>query len=121
MAKKILVVDDELDILKTVVFRLKNSGFEVVTAESGDEAIEKAKAHLPDLILLDLRLPVKDGFEVCETLRDCKDLEEVPVIFLTASTGVDLDKEMSDCKAQGLVLKPFEFSVLLEKIKEHIK
>jgi DNA-binding response OmpR family regulator len=69
MSKKILVVDDEPDALELIAFNLKAAGYSVITAETGNDAIKKARAYLPDLILLDLMIPETDGIEVCKILR----------------------------------------------------
>jgi DNA-binding response OmpR family regulator len=69
MPKKILVVDDEQDLLKTVGFRLESSGYGVVSARDGQEALEKAHTENPDLIILDLMLPKIDGYKVCRMLK----------------------------------------------------
>ena len=120
MAKKILVADDEADILKAVSFRLSKAGYEVITAEDGDSALEMAKSHKPDLILLDIRMPVKDGFEVCKEIKSDENLKNIPVIFLTASSGTKIEDSVEDHKADGFVLKPFDAAVLIEKVKSLI-
>lgn len=116
MAKKILIVDDEPDILKTVEFRLLKSGYQVVTAEDGEKALEMAKEHIPDLILLDLRLPGKNGLEVCAQIKSDDGLKHIPVVLLTASSGVK-EREFQDCGNDGFILKPFHAEELLEKVK----
>ena len=119
MARKILVVDDEPDILKSVAFILKKSGYEVFTAEDGEKAISMVKEHMPDLILLDLRMPGKDGFEVCCELKSDNRFQHIPIILLTASAGIR-QKEFERCKHDSFVLKPFRYDDLLGKIKELI-
>ncbi len=120
MSKKILVVDDEVDILMTVSFRLKKAGYEVITAENGNEAVEKAKQNIPDLILLDLRLPEKDGFEVFTELKSEPSLKDKPIIFLTASSGSKIKEKIKGFNHNGFMTKPFEAPVLIEKIKSLI-
>lgn len=117
MNKKILIVDDEPDILMTVSFRLKKAGYQIITAEDGNEAIEKAKESNPDLILLDLRLPGKDGIEVFTELKSEPSLKEKPIIFLTASSGLKVKEKLKDLNHSGFMTKPFEAQVLIEKIK----
>jgi DNA-binding response OmpR family regulator len=87
MAWKILVVDDEADIVELVVFNLEAAGHEVIRAHTGIEALNQARQHLPDLILLDLMLPDMDGFSICEILRCQPSTAEIPVILLTAMAG----------------------------------
>ncbi|HIM12137.1 TPA: response regulator [Candidatus Poribacteria bacterium] len=84
MAEKILAVDDEIDILQLVEMTLTSDGFEVITASNGIEALEQAKVHMPDLILLDLMMPEMDGFEVIKHLKQTPEMRDIPVIMLTA-------------------------------------
>jgi two-component system, OmpR family, alkaline phosphatase synthesis response regulator PhoP len=120
VAKKILVVDDEPDILKAASFRLTKAGYEVISAEDGGLAIEKVKAYRPDLVLLDLRIPVKDGFEVCAEIKSDEELKNIPVIFFTASSGLKIEKQIEGCRADGFILKPFDSAVLIKKVKSLI-
>jgi two-component system, OmpR family, alkaline phosphatase synthesis response regulator PhoP len=91
VAKKILIADDEADILKSVSFRLKKAGYGVLTAENGATAIEMVRSHNPDLVILDLRMPVKDGLEVCKEMKADDSLKSIPVLFLTASSGIKVE------------------------------
>jgi len=83
-AKKILIADDEPDILEIIEYNLKNEGYEVYTASNGDEALTKAKHLKPDLIILDIMMPRKTGIEVCEILRSQPAFKNTLIIFLTA-------------------------------------
>ena len=83
-ARKILIADDEPDILEIVSFNLQAEGYEVFTAKNGDEAIEEAKKNQPDLIILDVMMPKKNGFEVCNILRLQPSFKDTLIIFLTA-------------------------------------
>jgi DNA-binding response OmpR family regulator len=120
VTKRILVVDDEVDILKTVLFRLKKAGYDIMSAQDGGSAIEQVKNNRPDLILLDLRLPVKDGLEVCKELKSDENFKDIPIIFLTASSGLKVEQKMLECKADGCILKPFDCNALLEKVRSLI-
>ena len=87
MAKdKILVIDDEKDILDLVEYNLKQNGYKVSCVATGEEALEAARSFQPDLILLDLMLPGVDGFDVCKDLKSHHDTSEIPVIMLTAKS-----------------------------------
>jgi DNA-binding response OmpR family regulator len=119
MARRILVVDDEPDILMSVTFLLKKSGYDIITAEDGDAAISEARKHLPDLILLDLRLPGKDGFEVCAELKSDDKCGKIPIILLTASSGLNEEK-LKTCEHDSFILKPYQFEDLLSKIAAFI-
>ncbi len=122
MAKKILVVDDEPDILKIITFRLKNEGYEVIAAKNGQEALDLVNREMPDLVLLDLRLPVISGYKVCEILKADKNLKQIPIVFLTASViKGNIAKKAKEFKADGYLIKPFDPIKLLETVKRLIK
>ena len=120
MAKKILIVDDEPDILKIVSFRLKKAGYEVTTAVNGKVALECVQKERPDLILLDLRLPIMDGYEVCKRLKSDEVLKSIPIILLTASMVSTVREKTKEFKADDYLVKPFDPDKLREKIKKFI-
>lgn len=120
MPKKILLIDDEPEILKVLAKRLQDAGFEVITAADGIEGLDKARATSPDLILLDILMPKIDGFDVCRLLKFDDRYKNIPIILLTAKTQ-DADKETGKkVGANGYITKPFESSDLIAKIKELI-
>ena len=113
---KILVVDDEPDLVDTVRCRLEFNGYEVVTAENGKEGLEKAASERPDLILLDHAMPVMNGVEMLERLRNHPELSGTAVIMLTASSEAhDVEKACSRGVTEYIV-KPFDFAVLVDKV-----
>lgn len=115
--KKILAVDDEPNILLSLEFILEEEGYDVHTARDGDEALEVARTVRPDLILLDVAMPRKDGYEVCRLLREDPDLASVKVVMLTAK-GQPLEKKKgAEVGADLYVTKPFGAAELLEKIR----
>ena len=119
--KKILAVDDEPNILMSIEFILEMEGYEVHIARDGDEALEVAERVRPDLILLDINMPRKDGYEVCRILRERKDLSGSKVIMLTAK-GQTLEKKKGlEVGADDYVTKPFSAADLLEKIRTMIE
>ncbi len=118
--KLILIVDDEPDILKIVIFRLQKSGYEVITAQDGKTGLQLADKKKPDLILLDLRLPVMDGSEVYQRLKSDENLKKIPVIFLTASAEEGIKDKMKELGSDGYIIKPFEPEELLDKVKKYI-
>ncbi|MGB2706079.1 MAG: response regulator [Candidatus Omnitrophota bacterium] len=120
MAKKVLVVDDEPDVLKIVGFRLKSAGYEIKKASDGQEALDLIKKDRPDLVLLDLRMPVMDGYEVCRRIKSDENLKDIPVIFLTASSGATIKDKAYEYKADDYIIKPFEPEELLRKVKKFI-
>ncbi len=117
--KRILIVDDEPDILRVVVFRLRKAGFEVLTATDGKAGLETAKKERPDLIFLDLRLPLMNGYEVCAEIRRDHEMDKTPVIFLSASADENIGENVRKYGADGYIRKPFEPEELFAKIKEH--
>ncbi len=120
MSKKILIVDDEPDILRPYLFRLRKLGYETLSATNGKDALETARSHKPDLILLDIKLPIFNGYEVCERLKADEVLGKIPIIFLTADASVGIEEGTKKAKAAGYLLKPFDMNQLLEKMKELI-
>lgn len=119
--KKILAVDDEPNILMSIEFILEMEGYEVHTARDGEEALEVAEKERPDLILLDINMPRKDGYEVCRLLREKKELAGTRVIMLTAKGQALERKKGIEVGADEYVTKPFSAEDLLEKIRSMIK
>lgn len=114
----ILVAEDERDIRELIVITLQLSGFNVVDVPNGAEAVQKAREILPDLILMDVRMPKMTGYEACEALKSDEKTKNIPVIFLSAkgqeaevSTGLDLG-------AEDYFLKPFAPNELSEKVNK---
>ena len=119
--KKILIIDDELTILLVSTRRLEANNYEVITASSGKEGIEKVVTFKPDLILLDIVMPELDGFEVCKRLKASKETKEIPIIIFTASSGPeDFGRKAAELGTAGYLEKPFESDDLLFIIKKNI-
>lgn len=118
MPKTILVVEDEIDILKIIAFRLKKSGYKIISATGGKEALAILKETRPDLIVLDLVMPVIDGYEICKRVRENSALKNIPILILTASATTNMDEKVKAARANGYVLKPFEPKELLDKVKK---
>jgi two-component system alkaline phosphatase synthesis response regulator PhoP len=114
---KILLVDDEPDILEIVGYNLSAEGYQVITGENGIEAVEKAKKHKPHLIILDVMMPEMDGIEACERIREQPDLSETIITFLTAR-GEDYSQVAGfDAGADDYIAKPIKPKVLVSKVK----
>ena len=114
---KILLVDDEPDILEIVGFNLSNEGYKVVTAENGVEGVKKAKKEKPHLIILDVMMPEMDGIEACEQIRGIPDLKDTIITFLTAR-GEDYSQVAGfEAGADDYITKPIKPKVLLSKVK----
>lgn len=119
MAKKILIIDDEADVLKTVFYRLKAKGYEVFTALNGQEGIDVAKKQKPDLIILDFRLPDMSALEVNTQVQKNAEPQKVPVILITASVERISDKA-KDCGAGDYIAKPIEPDELYAKVAKSL-
>jgi two-component system phosphate regulon response regulator PhoB len=118
MKRKILVVDDEPDAVELVEFNLKQAGFEVTTAADGAEALKKARAVQPDLIVLDIMLPELDGLAVCKILRREPATAAVPIIMLTAKAA-EVDRVVGlELGADDYVTKPFSPRELVLRVKK---
>ncbi|MDD4894616.1 MAG: response regulator [Candidatus Omnitrophica bacterium] len=121
MAKTIMLVDDELDLLKVTSFRLKRAGYEVVTAVDGQAALDLLKGNKPDLVLLDVHLPIIDGYEVCKRMKENEELKQIPVIFFSATSSAQkIEAKTKELNAQGYLIKPFEAENLINIIKKLI-
>ena len=118
MSKKILVADDEPNIVAAVEFLLQRSGYEVHVARNGDEALKLIEVHLPDLVLLDVMMPLRSGYEVCMRMRERPDWQHIKIVMLSAKGR---DAEVSKGLATGAdlyVTKPFSTRDLVAKIND---
>ncbi len=120
MRKKILVVDDDDQILKLLTMRLKINNYEVVSAKDGYQCIQMAKEEKPDLILLDIKMPNGGGINAFETLRNNIDTEIIPVIFITSYPSLKVKNQVTEMGASGFIAKPFDIEELLIKIRSLI-
>lgn len=115
--EKILVVDDEDNILELLKFNLENNSYKVVTASNGDEALKLARSEEPNLILLDLMLPGLDGYELCKEIRRDVNLSHTPIIMITAKSE-ELDKILGlELGADDYITKPFDTRELIARVK----
>lgn len=114
--KKILIADDEPDILEILKFNLEADGFLVETAKDGNFAFEKAKSFMPDLVILDIMMPGKNGIEVCELLRKSPDFKNTLIIFLTAISDDTTEVKGLESGADDYLTKPIRPKVLISKV-----
>ena len=121
MSKKILLVDDEAELVEMMKMRLEANNYEVITGYDGQEALEKARREKPDLLILDLMLPKMDGYKVCGLLKKDARYSRIPIIMFTARAQEEDKKAGEEAGADAYITKPFEPKVLLEKIKELLK
>ena len=115
--KKVLVVDDDEDIVQIVSALLEKEGYKTVTAANGREAFEKAASEKPDLIIADIMMPEMDGWEFCWRVRENENLGETPFIFLTARADVMDQIRGSEIGADDYIIKPFRKQELLKRVQ----
>ncbi len=116
--KKILVCDDEPHIVHVVAAKLRNAGFEVLTATDGAEALSVAQQHRPDLVITDYQMPFLSGLELCTKLREDENLCDTPAIMLTARGFCLGDGVLEGTNVRRLLAKPFSPRAVLEAVKE---
>lgn len=114
---KILLVDDEPDILEIVGYNLAQEGYQIFTASNGKEAIQKAKKEIPDLIIMDVMMPEMDGMEACENIRKIPELNNVMITFLTARSEDYSQVAGFDAGADDYITKPIKPKLLVSKVK----
>jgi two-component system alkaline phosphatase synthesis response regulator PhoP len=113
---KILIADDEPDIVEIIRYNLAKDGYELVTAKDGDEAIQKAKLSQPDLIILDIMMPKKNGVEVCEILRSQQAFKDTVIVFLTALNDEGSHVKGLETGADDYISKPVSPKILVSRI-----
>jgi len=118
--KKILLVDDDEDIIKMNKLMLSELGFEVISASSGEEAIEKAGSESPDLILLDVMMPEIDGLQTLAMLKNKPETSSIPVLMLSGAGEKIAQNNAMLAGAADYIMKPFNSEMLLEAIKKHL-
>ena len=114
---KILLVDDEPDILEIIGYNLSQEGYQIVTAKNGKEAIVKAKKELPQLIIMDVMMPEMDGMEACENIRKIPELSHTIITFLTARSEDYSQVAGFDAGADDYIAKPIKPKLLVSKVK----
>ncbi len=119
--KRILVVDDVESIVMSLKMFLERHRYEVITANDGQEGLEKARTEKPDLIILDLMLPKMNGYKVCGLLKKDTRYAKTPIILFTAKAQGEDVKLGQEVGADAYIIKPFEPETLLAKIKELLK
>ena len=118
--KRILVVDDEVDLVETVRFSLELEGYDVLVAYNGEEALNQARKENPDLILLDLMLPKLDGYKVCRLLKFDERYKHIPILMLTAKIQEKDKVTGMETGANEYITKPFEMDELMKKVKGYL-
>jgi DNA-binding response OmpR family regulator len=118
--KKILIVDDEVDLVETIRFPLEGEGFKVLASYDGEDALNQARKENPDLILLDIMLPKLNGYKVCRLLKFDERYRHIPIVMLTAKTQ-EKDRTLGkETGADEYLTKPFDLEELLAKVKSYL-
>lgn len=120
MAKKILCADDEIDFLENLQYRLAKMGYEVITAQDGQEALHLIKDQKPDLVMLDIVMPHLHGDKLCAMIKADPNLNHIPVIVMSASTDSFSHLDLTSIGASDRLIKPFSADELMMKIKNLI-
>ena len=116
---KILVAEDERDIRELINFTLRLNGYDVVSASDGEQALELALKEAPDLVLLDIRMPRLNGYEVCELIKNNEATKHIPVVFLTAKGQENEVEQGMQAGATDYILKPFSPDQLVERLSSY--
>ncbi len=117
MTRKIILAEDEPQIARLIEFKLKKEGYDVTWKENGEEALKAIKADKPDLIVLDIMMPVMGGYEVLRRLKEDENLKSIPVIMLTARAQEKDVVKGIDMGAEDYITKPFHPAELLARVK----
>lgn len=118
---KVLVVDDEIDILELLEYNLVKEGYQVKTAKNGKEAIDIAKVFVPNIILIDIMMPVMDGIEACKRLKEIESLSKTFILFLTARTEEYSEIAAFESGADDYIAKPIKPKALLSRINALVR
>lgn len=118
MSKRILLVDDNTTNLQVLFEALSPEGYELLVAQSGEQALETAGEAMPDLLLLDVKMPGIDGFETFKRLQAAEETAQIPVIFISAHANVESMEEAVGLGAEGYLTKPFQFDDVVAKVRE---
>ena len=116
--KKVLIVDDEIHIVHVVAIKLRNNGYEVISADNGAEAFDLALNDRPDIIVTDFQMPLMTGMELVEKLRQHEETKDIPVIMLTARSFAIPQEQQKKLQISGCLSKPFSPKELLGNIED---
>jgi CheY-like chemotaxis protein len=116
--KRVLVVDDEVHIVHVVAIKLRNNGYEVISADNGAEAFELACKEKPDIIVTDYQMPIMSGLELVEKLRQCDETQDIPIIMLTARSFAISKEQQDEFRIASCLSKPFSPKELLGNIED---
>jgi DNA-binding response OmpR family regulator len=114
---RILIAEDERDIRELIIFTLEFGGFQVLSATNGEEAVELARQHRPDLIILDVRMPKMTGYEACRLLKSQEETRSIPVVFLSTKGQEAEIRQGMEAGADAYILKPFAPDELIQQVR----
>jgi len=121
MSKRIVVADDDPDLVALMTVPLTKRGYEIATGGNGEEAIDLVRRYRPDLVILDVCMPLLDGLEACRRLKDDEQLKHIPVMLITATASLlPAPDVLYALQVEGYLIKPFTVRVLIEKIEQLI-
>jgi CheY-like chemotaxis protein len=121
MSKRIVVADDDPDLVALMTLPLRKRGYETATGGNGEEAIDLVRRYRPDLVILDVCMPLLDGLEACRRLKDDEQLKHIPVMLITATASLlPAPDVLYALQVEGYLIKPFPVRVLVEKIEQLI-
>ncbi len=119
--KKILIVDDEIDVVEVVTVLLEHEGYEMLKAYDGQEALDIIEEVVPDLVILDIMMPKIDGVEVCRRMRENEKMTDIPIVMFSAKLSAIDKKESFDAGADGFISKPFNARGFIAGIKTYLE
>lgn len=119
--KRIILVDDEVAIIKVLTVRLEKAGYEVIPVMDGKEALDSVRKERPDIVILDLMLPTLDGYKVCRLLKFDERYKHIPILVLSARVEEDAKKRSMEAGADEYISKPLKTDELLDKIKKYLE
>jgi DNA-binding response OmpR family regulator len=119
--KKILVVDDERDIIRAVTIRLQSGGYDVVYAYDGAQGVFMAHKENPDLIILDIRMPAGDGFTIAQRLKETAQTSHIPILFLTGSPDRNAEQKAQELGGRFYIKKPYDSEELLDAVRRALE
>ena len=119
--KKILVVDDERDVVKAVTIRLQTAGYEVVSAYDGAQGVFAVHKEKPDLVILDIRMPAGDGFSIAQELKESAQTSHIPILFLTGSPEISAEQKAEKVGGRFYIKKPYDPEELLDAVRRALE
>ena len=121
MSARVLIADDDTDIVETLKFMLEAEGFEVLTAYDGEEALKTARTAFPDIILLDVMMPKINGYKVSRLLKFDKKFQDIPILMITARSQIEDQLIGEETGADEYITKPFEISNVIDLINKYLQ